>query len=207
MARVSLARGVWLVPAVVAVAALGAVGWQAATRHLDATSLPVYGAVPEAALTDQDGQAWTTQSMRGRVWIADFIFTRCAGQCPLMTSRMRQLAKALSGQPGIRFVSVSVDPVHDTPEALKTYARHHEVDLSRWVFVVGPEAVIQRLCLEGFKLGYGQDPDSAMEPVIHSSRFVLVDADGAIRGYYEAGDDAETDRLAADARRLAAGGR
>src|SRR6266576_6159106 len=88
--------------------------------------LPVFGQIPGFALTDETGRPFDKKSLDGKVWVADFIFTTCTGPCPRMSSMMRQVQQATSTIPEVRLVSFTVDPEHDTPEALKTYAaRYH----------------------------------------------------------------------------------
>ena len=164
--------------------------------------LPVYGRVPEFELTDQAGQAFTAGSLKGRAWIADFIFTSCAGTCPQMTARMAALQGKIP--PEVRLVSISVDPQRDTPAVLAAYAGRCGADPVRWHFLTGEPAGIARLVSEGFRLSYAEGTDPA-EPIIHSVRFVLVDPSGAIRGYYDSTEPAQLDRLVHDAKALASG--
>ncbi len=163
--------------------------------------LPRLGQAPDFRLVDQDGRPSGRAELAGRVWIADFVFTNCAGICWTMTAAMRQLQDQLSGVEGLRFVSVSVDPERDTPERLTWYAGKHGADPARWRFLTGERDAIRRLSHEGFHLAIGEPADG---DIPHSSRFVLVDREGEIRGYYDGTDGAEIDRLAADARRLGA---
>jgi protein SCO1/2 len=141
--------------------------------------------------------------VRGTVWIADFIFTRCPDVCPILTSRMRELQRTLEGsQPAIGLVSISVDPVHDTPEVLRNYATAHAAGPG-WGFVTGERAAIASLLRDGFHVAFADD-GPATAPITHSDRFVLVDRDLRIRGYYHGNDPDDLRRLADDARALAA---
>lgn len=166
-----------------------------------AETLPQLGQVPDFALTDEAGQPVTRQDVDGAVWVADFIFTRCAGQCPMMSQRMKSVQDALKDT-GVQLVSFTVDPDHDTAEVLKTYAARSGAVPGRWRFVTGPREAIWRLAREGFRVGIADD-GTVEEPIAHSTRLILVDGTGAIRGYYDAMDDAAVARLTADARRLA----
>lgn len=161
-----------------------------------AKPLPAYGAVPAFFLIDQQRETVTEASLRGRVWVADFIFTSCPGQCLLMTDRITSLQRALPDA-GLRFVSFSVDPERDTPEALAAYAQRHGGDV-RWRLLTGERGVIQRLSQDGFKLTASGGADG----IAHSTRLILVDGAGAIRGYYEVADPAAMARLRRDAARL-----
>ena len=150
--------------------------WQASVRR-DVEQLPVIRAVPEFALTDQNGEQVTTADLRGKIWIADFIFTRCAGPCPLMTARMLEMQKALVKTPGVKLVSVTVDPEHDTPEVLKAYAEANFADPERWKFLTGDKAVIEKLVTEGFMQHLAEENG---EPV-HGTMFLIVDGNGMVR--------------------------
>jgi protein SCO1/2/putative membrane protein len=164
--------------------------------------LPVLGPVPEVALTDQSGARVGLAELRDRVWIADFIFTSCAGICPGMTARMAELQKRLADAPDLRLVSFSVDPGTDTVETLARYGKRHGVDPGRWHLLTGDRAAIHRLSIEGFKLGAGPAPDGGPEPILHSSKLVLVDRAGRIRGYYDTEEESATARVEAGARAL-----
>ena len=158
------------------------------------TPLPVFGDVPAFSLINQSGVLVDRDALRGSVWIAEFIFTRCAGQCPLMAERLAELQRHFAREPRVRFVSITVDPAHDTPEALTAYARRYHADLARWSFLTGEAAAIQTLAQEGFRLGLS-DGGSAREPIIHSVKLVLVDQAGRIRGYYGAMEARAVERL------------
>jgi protein SCO1/2 len=160
--------------------------------------------VPAFSLVERSGRPATLVALRGRPWIADFIFTRCGGVCPAMTARMAALRKRLAGTP-VGFVSFSVDPSTDTPEVLRAYAAAAGAG-DDWWFVTGPVRDLHALSTDGFKLAALENApgeETADGPFLHSSKFVLVDRDGAIRGYYDSEDEAAVRTLEADARRLA----
>lgn len=167
-----------------------------------APRLPMLGAAPAFSLVDQTGRPVTRELLRGQVWIADFIFTRCAGQCPMMSEQMARLAQSLGRLPA-QCVSFSVDPAYDRPEVLSAYGARYHADPSRWRLLTGEPEAIRRLCQDGFRLPLA-DGGSPQEPVIHSRRFVLVDQRGQIRGYFDAGDASEMAALRRAARQLAA---
>ncbi len=150
--------------------------WQASLRR-DVEPLPVIRAVPDFSLTDQNGQAVTKDDLRGRIWIADFIFTRCQGPCPLMTARMLEMQKALVKTPEVKLVSVTVDPEYDTPEVLKAYAAANFAEPDRWKFLTGDKAVIEQLVTEGFMQHLSEENG---EPV-HGTMFLVVDGNGMVR--------------------------
>jgi protein SCO1/2 len=137
------------------------------------------GEVPEFALTEIDGRAISKKTLLGKVWVVDFIFTRCGGTCPEMTEMMGILQERTKDLNDLQLVSVSVDPKFDTVEALTEYATEHGADRSKWWFLKGEKEALVNLAHYGLKLG------SAENPMNHSPKFVLIDAKGAIRGYYE----------------------
>jgi len=148
---------------------------------------PVIGQVPAFSLTDTRGEPFGSSELEGQVYVANFIFTRCASICPLLTRSMGQLQERYdaTGVDGIRLVSITVDPEYDTPDRLREYAAAHGADPRRWEFLTGPEPQIRELVERGFKTAMGV-PESAngLIDVAHSGKFVLVDGDGGIRGYY-----------------------
>ena len=123
-----------------------------------------------------------------------------------MSTVMAGLQSDLSWAKELRFVSFSVDPKWDTPDVLAKYAQTYHAETGKWTFVTGPRDDVFRLCREGFKLGVDENPPDApniaVEPIFHSSRLVLVDAQGAIRGYYEAEDVSAMARLKSDLQRI-----
>ena len=154
-----------------------------------AEGLPVFGRIPDFSLTDQQGSKISRNDLSGKIWIADFIFTRCAGVCPLMTQKMSTLTRQLGGLPDIRFVSFSVDPDHDSSQVLAEYAKRFSADPGKWFFLTGDKRKIYDLSEQHFHLGVGEIPfeerEALDQSVLHSSRFVLVDREGEIRGYYD----------------------
>jgi cytochrome oxidase Cu insertion factor (SCO1/SenC/PrrC family) len=136
------------------------------TLPLKATTdsrLPVYGAVPDFTLTDQSGRSVRRADLEGRVWVANFIFTNCPDECPLMTAEMAQLQSDLAHVPDLRLVSISVDPERDTPAVLSQYADRFNADPTRWLFLTGDKRAIYRLAKEGFRLGI-VDPAEQSDP-------------------------------------------
>ena len=164
-------------------------------------SLPEYGALPDFSLMDHERRPVSLGALAGSVWIADFIFTRCAGQCPIMSRRMAELQQAFAGVAGIRFLSFTVDPSYDTPDILAAYARRYGASDGRWRFVTGAPDAIAALARDGFRLAFGAG-GTAEEPITHSVRLVLVDPQGRIRGYYDASEKGAMERLRRDAQRL-----
>jgi len=173
--------------------------------HLTSKSLlPRLSAVPDFTLTERSGEKVPLNDLKGKVWIADFIFTNCGGSCPIMSSTMANFQEQLKDVKNILLVSFSVDPERDTPEVLRQYAELYKASPSRWLFLTGDKNKIGYLTREGFHLAIAADSSSAVEPIIHSTMFVLVDREGVIRGYYDSSDEKVLNKLLYDARTLAA---
>ena len=159
-----------------------------------------YGTVPSFQLVNQNGQAFGSAQLVGKIWIADFIYTTCPGPCPMISSRMSELQKPLE-KTDVHLVSFSVDPEKDTPEVLRGYAEKLQAEPARWDFLTGPKSTIYKLSHDGFKLAVSDGSDAEGIPV-HSTRMVLVDRHGQIRGYYDAAEADAMTKLVADTNHL-----
>lgn len=145
-----------------------------------------YGAVPAFSLLDQSGATVTPARLAGKVWVADFIFTRCPDICPALTAHMREVTTRYAGNDQLRFVSFSVDPDHDTPPVLLEYAGRFGADLGRWSFLTGPLDEVRAVVVDGFKQSMEKVPNAKPEDpatILHGSRFVVVDRAGRMRAF------------------------
>ena len=141
------------------------------------------------------------KDMLGSVWVVDFIFTRCGGPCPVLSAGMAKLSKELP--PEIRLLTVTVDPEGDTPAVLRDYAAAFGARFPRWVFLRGTAEETYRLLYAGFKQPMSIDAKAPPpERVTHSTRFVLVDRHGGIRGFYDGLSEPDNAAMARDARRV-----
>jgi cytochrome oxidase Cu insertion factor (SCO1/SenC/PrrC family) len=174
-------------------------------RHIEVAALrqravSSYGTVPAFQLVNQNGQSFGSAQLTGKIWIADFIYTTCPGPCPMISSRMSELQKPLE-KSDVHLVSFSVDPEKDTPQVLRGYAEKLQADPARWDFLTGPKSAIYKLSRDGFKLAVSDGSDEQGIPV-HSTRVVLVDRHGQIRGYYDASEADAVTKLLADTNHL-----
>ncbi|HEX6278066.1 MAG TPA: SCO family protein [Polyangiaceae bacterium] len=160
-------------------------------------ALPVLWQIPSFAFVDQNGRATTTADLRGHVWIADFIFTSCTTICPLITARMTVLQHRLQS-PALRFVSFSVDPARDTPEALKRYATEWRPAEPRWILLATDQKGLASFAASMFVIVEPGEKD-----IGHSKLFFLVDTQGGVRGIYESDSNDALERLVRDTRTLA----
>ncbi|MBK8171958.1 MAG: SCO family protein [Sandaracinaceae bacterium] len=145
--------------------------------------------VGEFQLTTQAGTPFNSSSLQGKVWIADFIFTHCPTICPTLTEKMSALTRTFAREPNVRFISISIDPVADTPAVLAEYARTRHLDLSRWTLLTGPQDAIIHTIVNGFHQPVGERIPRTINreiyDMLHSGRFTLVDQHGIARGLYE----------------------
>lgn len=179
---------------------------RAATVSVTGPDFPVYGKVPYFLLTDQRSERLGSADLKGKLWIANFIFTRCAGPCPLMSAHMRSLQEDFESTEDVHLVSFSVDPDYDTPPVLSEYALRFRANPEKWAFLTGDKTEIFDLSQHAFHLGASDVPEedrkSVGQSVMHSQKFILVDRAGRIRGYYDSTQAEQLKKLKLDARSL-----
>ncbi|MEM1058250.1 MAG: SCO family protein [Verrucomicrobiota bacterium] len=162
-------------------------------------------ALPEFTLTDQTGAPFSKQDLAGKVWLANFIFTDCPGQCIILTNQFKDFQEKIADLEDVRLVSTSVNPETDTPEKLTAYARQYEAG-DQWTFLTGEHDDVYALMEKGFLLSAAPNPDPETaalgETIIHSLKVVLVDADGNVRRYYEGLPEDSQEQVLADIRAL-----
>jgi protein SCO1 len=190
----------WLVLLLSLTGICAASAWKLLKQEQQGAELAVYGAVPDFTLTERDGSEVHLQNLKGKVWIADFIFTNCHEVCPEMTVRMNGLQSSLGKLRDVRFVSFSVDPERDTPDALAEYAQRNHAG-PNWLFLTGDKTRIYQLAIKGFFLPV--EPEKEQQ-FLHSQKFVLIDQQNQIRGYYDSEAPDALDQLIQDAQRLLA---
>jgi len=172
--------------------------------------LETFGAVPPFSLTERDGRPVTLSDLKGKVSIVNFIYTNCPDTCPIQSAQMRQIQEDFKNQKELQLVSITVDPTRDTPEVLSEYAKRFDADPERWLFLTGEKEAISKLAQEGFRLAaaaipHEKRPESGATHT-HSPRFVLVDREAGIRGYYISTDPEAMTRLRRDLKVLLHGG-
>jgi protein SCO1 len=181
---------------------LAAVGMELAYRSWKSSeqtansSLPRFGVVPEFSLIDHEGRPFGSKDLHGKVWIADFIATRSSGPDPILSSRFAELDTNFKKSEQLRLISFTVDPQNDTPGVLRDYARRFEAS-PRWYFLTGDKQKVDELAGNGFQLA-ARDPNNVSSEEVRTTKFVLVDADGAIRGYYDGTSNEVIQRLLTD---------
>lgn len=173
----------------------------------------VYGVVPPFELVDQSGKPFSSKQLEGKVWAVGFIFTRCPSICPVLTGLMKEVeTKSRSQGDDFRLVSFSVDPSHDTPPVLASYAAKHGANLDRWSFLTGDPGAVEKTVVQGLKISMGRievaEEVVDVDAVFHGTKALLIDAKMQIRGYYSLEDRggfgklSAVDQLVEDAKRL-----
>jgi cytochrome oxidase Cu insertion factor (SCO1/SenC/PrrC family) len=149
--------------------------------------------IEEFTFTNCDGKTVTKADLLGRPWAVCFVFTKCLGPCPTVTKQMRELQDRLKDE-DVRLVTLTVDPARDTVDVLANYAKLNGADLTRWYFLTGDQAAIYGLIHRSFKMPVqeqiGPNRQEGFE-VIHSTNVMLVDAEGVVRGKFNAAKDEE----------------
>ena len=182
-----------------------------------AERMEVFGDAPTCALTDQLERPARSEDFRGKVMIANFVYTTCPDICPLLSFWMQRLQDRLrqEGLLGsrVQLLSFTVDPARDTPPVLRAYAERHQADSDAWRFLTGPSDEVVPLIVQGFRLGVqalpptrtgresGGDGSHDAYEVMHSGRFVLIDRRWRIRAYYD-GREIDVEQTVRDVREL-----
>ena len=164
----------------------------------------VFHQIPAFELTDQNGQKFSSQQTKGKIYVADFFFTRCGTICPKLSSAMLRVQDVFGDNPDVILVSHSVDPGHDTPLVLKEYAKKYDAQDGKWFFLTGEKKAIYDLAIKGYKLPvadaseYDKNIKNVDEMFIHSEKIMLIDKEGHIRGIYDGTFNADIERLQAE---------
>ena len=194
----------WAPLLIIAVGVVSVYLWADLFRFARQPSVPALeqlGVLPAFDLTERRQAPLRLDDLRGKVWVADFMYTSCVEICPLQSAEMARLQTAFADHPDLRLVSISVDPERDTPAVLSAYADKFQADPDRWLFATGEPQAVARLAQEGFRLSaasYVTGDEGQDYTFIHSNRFVLVDRQGRIRGYYRSTDPDDLVRLRRD---------
>jgi cytochrome oxidase Cu insertion factor (SCO1/SenC/PrrC family) len=187
-----MSKTVAIVIACVILALLGVARYVALMRAMPPPATPASaedvdsGLVGDFSFTERGGKTVSRDDLKGKVWIASFIFTCCTTQCPQIASTMAQLNQELAGEPDVRLVSFTVDPERDTPPKLKQYADQYGADAQRWLFLTGDRDQLHQVLQQGFHVTAMPNPGGGSgNEFLHDFHLVLVDRRGHIRGYFD----------------------
>ena len=194
-----LRRHIWVLAFVVGAVSITALRCSGRLRHVPEAPEVMFELPSDYSLVDHLGRPFEPQTLRGKVWVAGFVFTSCPSSCPAVTRAMDELRQRFDRYGvDVEMVSFTVDPEHDTPEVLAAHFAALGVDSEHWRFVTGDPAAVQRLVRHGFKLGIGNreaDEQGVAYDIAHSTKLALVDGNGGVRGLYSISDEHGTDEI------------
>ena len=156
-------------------------------------TLPVLGNIADFSLTNQDNKVTTLVDLTNHVWVADIIFTRCAGPCPRMTAQMKSMQDKLRQNKNAKLITLTTDPDYDSPEIMKRYGERFGADFNRWTFLTGTKNQIAGLAANSLKLSAQpiplKDQTTPVDLFIHTTIFVVVDKHAQLRGIFHTGGE------------------
>jgi protein SCO1 len=164
--------------------ALPYIGPKEAVQNDDGTFDTLYHQIPYFELINQDGKKVTRDDLLGSIYVADFFFVTCPTICPKMTTNMGYLQNKFNDTKNLRFISITVNPEHDTVEVLKQHAERVHANSENWDFLTGNKDSIYNLAFNGFFVSADKD-EIAPGGFLHSQFLILVDKKGRIRGYFD----------------------
>jgi protein SCO1/2 len=207
----TLERLVWGIVGLAAGVVIGAflyarLGPRLSGSGTEAPPLPVLANVTGFALTNHAGLEVSATDLRGQPWLGAIIFTRCPGPCVRVTRNLVALQNRLLPESGLRFVVLTADPQFDTPTVLREYGERFGADFRRWHFLTGPQLALYTVATQQLLLAVAENPDptnaAPQDLFIHSTKVVLVDRAGRVRGAYDGEEPAAGEQILADVRRL-----
>jgi protein SCO1/2 len=157
----------------------------------------IYNTIPAFSFVDQTGKTVTEKTVGNKIYVTDFFFTTCPTICPVMKRQMMKVYNAYKGNPKVMILSHSIDPEHDTPQVLNTYAKDLGVEGNQWLFLTGQKEKIYEIAQKSY-LSVARADKEADGGYIHSGAFVLVDKDKHVRGMYDGTTEEGTKKLIAD---------
>ena len=197
-ARPGIRPVVWVIVFAVAAALIGGAYLSLKNTRPAEPSAPLekFALVPNFQFNDQTDVPFGSENLKGKIWVANFIFTRCKGPCPLISTRMADLNSKLNKiRDGVELVSFTVDPEYDTPAVLANYGELLGANPANWKFLTGPATAINDFVVKGLLQPLSKEPDGTPA---HSQRFVLVDGEGWIRGFQNGEDPEVVQKLMVD---------
>lgn len=154
----------------------------------------IYHTISDFSFISQDSSIVTQETVKNKIYIADFFFTTCKSICPKMTNHLMRVQNAFSDDPEIVIISHTVDPERDTPPVLAAYASKHKAIEGKWYFVTGDKKQLYDVARNSYYIT-AMPGDGTGDDFIHSEKIVLVDKDKRIRGFYDGTDYYDITRL------------
>lgn len=157
-----------------------------------------YHTLPDFNFKDQDNKDFGKKDLKDKLYIAEFFFTKCGNPtlCPKMSTELMRVQEHFAEIPSVQIVSFTVDPQNDTPEVLKEYAKKYKANTKQWHFLTGNKKDLYQLAYTGFKINAGEETENGVTPeFMHATKFILVDKQHRIRGYYDGTERESVDKL------------
>ncbi|CAH0997017.1 hypothetical protein EMA8858_03154 [Emticicia aquatica] len=161
----------------------------------------VFHKIPTYELVDQKGQKFSSARTKGKIYVADFFFTRCGTICPKISNNLTRIQSIFSADTNVIIVSHSVDPKHDSSAVLQKYAQKYDAKYGKWYFLTGDKKILYDIAIKGYKLpvadasDYDKKIKEVDETFIHSEKLLLIDKEGYIRGIYDGTYSLDVERL------------
>jgi protein SCO1/2 len=169
-------------------------------KHLSNTDT-IYHTIGNFTLTNQFGEKVSEQTVKNKIYVADFFFASCQSICPQMSSNLIDVQAAFENDPEFLILSHSVNPMHDTVEVLNKYGTSYKAKKNKWHFLTGSKKAIYDLAQKDYLVNALED-DGSEEGFIHSEFFLLIDKQGRIRGVYDGTDKVQVKKLIEDIKLL-----
>jgi protein SCO1 len=141
------------------------------------------GELPKFELIDQDGNIFDSTHVKSSARVVNFMFTQCNGICPSLSAEMVKIQKLFRSPNALELISVSIDPKNDTPENLRAFIKERKVNTKNWSYLTGEKENIAKIMSQYFKIAFHDNIQT------HTERFVLIDKNNQIRGYYSMASD------------------
>jgi protein SCO1/2 len=164
---------------------------------------PVLSRLHDFSLTNQSGQAVSLESLEGRITVVNVVFSRCPTQCRRLSAQMQRIQARIPS--GVRLVTLTADPVHDTPEVLGRYGKEYGASPEKWWFLTGAKAEVYRVAVGDLKFAVVEsgDPSAKLEDLfIHSADFGVLDSRGRLRFIVHGEDSDAEDKVLRSVKRL-----
>ncbi len=155
----------------------------------------VFHQIPPFKFLSQTGKYITNEDVKGHVYVADFIFTNCGIYCPMMTSNMTRVQEAYRSNPDVKILSHTVDPERDSLDRLKAFADKYEAIPGKWYFITGEKEALYDIATKGYYAKKPEKIEGKPNEMVHEQKFILVDKEGYIRGFYNGMDEKDVDKL------------
>jgi len=160
-----------------------------------------YHFIPSFSFTSQYNEPVTDETVKNKIYVAEYFFTTCHSICPVMNTNMERVYKAFKNDPDVLILSHTVDPETDSVAILMEYAKKHGVHDKKWLFVTGQKKELYALARKGYLLN-AEEGNGDADYFIHTQNFALVDKERHIRGFYDGTDSLEINHLIQDLKLL-----